>query len=540
MPNETGIKTATLNNQITEGKFEEKNRLPVTLLSGFLGSGKTSLLKHILETKHKNLFENSFKCAVIVNDVAELNIDKGLIDQSALIQSDEVISMENGCVCCTLKSDLVDQIIKLASQKTFDYMIIEASGISEPSEVAKLFEECSDNHDHDEVHHETVMMRNVAKLDTCVTVVDAAQFFENFDSVILGDNNESWPKLMVEQIEYANKIILNKIDLVSEDQIIKIKDYIGLLNETARIVTAIHSSIDVMEVLNTQLHRPGQLKNLSILIKEDDFQQKDCCSTAEQSGESPCCKKSRTFDSGLSNVTLGSTKLPKSRHDKRFGITSFIYESRLPFNPVLFEENFISKYFVFVDAGDDDESDDASEDYENNEAEMDIEAKVKNIDSVNGGGNEANLIKDTLAELNISVNSKEEKIRLQQQEAISKKKLRSESLGNILRSKGLIWTPHTHDNIVAYGQAGNIVTFNIGDQWKVLNAGAWVGSEKEKTTFRQKFVHPYGDRRQELVFIGQNMKHDIIQSILDGCLITGETFSMGIDGWKATVGDMFL
>merc|ERR1712050_721164 len=120
--------------------------IPVTLLCGFLGSGKTTLLKHVLETKHE---EEDFKCAVIVNDMAALNIDKSLIDQSALVQTDEVIAMQNGCFCCTLQNDLVEQIKELAQKKIFNYMLIEASGVSEPSQIAPLFEDCDDEHDHE-------------------------------------------------------------------------------------------------------------------------------------------------------------------------------------------------------------------------------------------------------------------------------------------------------------------------------------------------------------------------------------------------------
>ena len=123
----------------------------MSLLCGFLGAGKTTLLKHVLETKHT---EEGFKCAVIVNDMAALNIDKSLIDQSALVQTDEVIAMQNGCFCCTLQNDLVDQIIQLAKKKMFNYMLIEASGVSEPSQIAPLFEPCEDEHDHEEEHKE--------------------------------------------------------------------------------------------------------------------------------------------------------------------------------------------------------------------------------------------------------------------------------------------------------------------------------------------------------------------------------------------------
>merc|ERR1719145_371360 len=123
----------------------EDGKLPVTLLCGFLGSGKTTLLKHILETKHS---EEDFKCAVIVNDMAELNIDKSLIDQTSLIQTDEaMVGMQNGCICCTLQTDLVEQIIGLVQKKKFTHILIEASGVSEPHEIAPLFE--LDEHEHE-------------------------------------------------------------------------------------------------------------------------------------------------------------------------------------------------------------------------------------------------------------------------------------------------------------------------------------------------------------------------------------------------------
>ena len=185
-------------------EVEDKKLLPVTLLCGFLGAGKTTMMKHILETKHE---EEDFKCAVIVNDMAALNIDKSLIDQSALVQSDEVIAMQNGCFCCTLQSDLVDQIINLAQKNMFNYMLIEASGVSEPSGIAPLFDLCEDDHDSndpgDHDHDGKPQLGEVARLDTCVTVVDSAEFYNNLESMNTyeqGDTVGTIAELMMEQV----------------------------------------------------------------------------------------------------------------------------------------------------------------------------------------------------------------------------------------------------------------------------------------------------------------------------------------------------
>ena len=176
------------------------------MLCGFLGAGKTTLLKHILETKHE---EKDFRCAVIVNDMAALNIDKSLIDQSALVQSDEVIAMQNGCFCCTLQSDLVDQIISLVEKSLFNYMLIEASGVSEPSQIAPLFDLCVDDHDNPHADHHDhegkPQLGEVARLDTCITVVDSAEFYNNLESMKTYENGESIgtiAELMMEQVAF--------------------------------------------------------------------------------------------------------------------------------------------------------------------------------------------------------------------------------------------------------------------------------------------------------------------------------------------------
>merc|ERR1712038_1828207 len=235
--------------------------VPVTLLCGFLGSGKTTLLKHILEAKHS---EEDFNCAVIVNDMAELNIDKSLIDQTSLIQSDEaMVGMQNGCICCTLQSDLVEQIIQLTQKKKFNYILIEASGVSEPHEIAPLFEvekhEHEDDeeldHDHD---HSKPQLGEVARLDTCVTLIDSANFYNNLSSMKIYDQCDvvgTIAELMMDQVEFANVIILNKEDLVNEEQQADLMEKITLLNPKAKIMKSVQSKINVKDILNTRLYK---------------------------------------------------------------------------------------------------------------------------------------------------------------------------------------------------------------------------------------------------------------------------------------------
>ena len=234
------------------------DKVPVTLLCGFLGSGKTTLLKHILENKHS---DEDFNCAVIVNDMAELNIDKNLIDNTSLLQSDEaMVGMQNGCICCTLQSDLVEQIIGLTQKKKFNYILIEASGVSEPHEIAPLFEihehdEDDTDHGHD---HSKPQLGEVARLDTCVSLVDAADFYNNLGSAKTYDNCDiigTICELMMDQVEFANVILLNKCDLVKEEQQKDILKKIELINPKAKVIKSIHTKINVMDILNTNLYK---------------------------------------------------------------------------------------------------------------------------------------------------------------------------------------------------------------------------------------------------------------------------------------------
>merc|ERR1740131_878388 len=288
--------------------------------------------------------------------MATLNIDKSLIDQSALVQSDEVIAMQNGCFCCTLQSDLVDQIISLTEKRTFNYMLIEASGVSEPSQIAPLFDLCDDEHDPDDPDgdhdHDKAQLGEVARLDTCITVVDSAEFYNNLGSMKTYEQGETLgtiAELMMEQVEFSNVVVLNKGDLVNEEQQSDIIDKISLLNPKAKIVESIQSRVKVMDILNTHLYEANK-GNEEFWVSASKAAEKElieaaileCCETTMAKEGKKCCKSKskdgKLVDSGLSQVQLDVVALNNNaerkmtRHEARFGITSFIYRSRRPFH----------------------------------------------------------------------------------------------------------------------------------------------------------------------------------------------------------------
>ena len=227
--------------------MNSRSRLPVTVLSGFLGAGKTTVLSHILNNRENR------KVAVIVNDMSEVNIDFATVkNEVALSHTEEkLVEMSNGCICCTLREDLLREVRNLAEQDRFDYLVIESTGISEPLPVAETFTFADED---------GVSLSEFAELDTMVTVVDAVNFLKDYEEAkflhergeSLGEDDErSVADLLVDQIEFADVILLGKTDLVQEKQIDRLTAILRTLNTEARLIPITKGRVPLDEVIAT-------------------------------------------------------------------------------------------------------------------------------------------------------------------------------------------------------------------------------------------------------------------------------------------------
>ncbi|KAK9452456.1 CobW/HypB/UreG, nucleotide-binding domain-containing protein [Dipodascopsis uninucleata] len=502
--------------------------LPVTLLSGFLGSGKTTLLEHILKSDH------GLKIAVIINDMASLNIDASLIANHKVVSTQEkLIQLQNGCICCTLRGDLLSELASLAKSNLFHYVIIESTGISEPMQVAETFTtEFSQAmiEDYPAIEQDSTVdiedkkilkdivdmggLQSLAKLDTTVTVVDAFNFFAELDSIeflqdrqkngeiVPNDDERSIADLMIDQLEFADVIIVNKIDMVDSKVIGRIRNIVTSLNKKAKIILSKYSKIDVKEIINTNSFdfevastSAGWLQSLNEMTKRE----------------------------GMGKPNSGARLAPKPETEE-YGINNFVYQRRRPFHPKRLYKLIYDKFVVMqyqVNEEEDGEDDDGDDDDDDDNVGSD-----KSDDISEQASKKLRMTPDTDDEDNNDFTKQ-----VPPEQLILNKKA-SPVFGPLLRSKGFIWLASRSLQYGEWSQAGPMLTIQGGSLWFCeMDESAWPEDPDVIRHIKSDFEGRWGDRRQELVFIGEHIDVAGLEKCFDSCLLTDAEMKQ----WKSVM-----